>query len=341
MVTEMTIRQQAARVSACQPPLLSDGGYLLLDPSAFVDAGYVASLPSKPCRPTNWGRDAAGLPALLDLAQCDALQKEWLASVISEEHENRRRVPLMHCGVCGHLEAPVASDEIVAHLADRLLVLPVHKSGNRSLSGALWRFFDPRVFANLCWMLEPPNLDALAGPLSRWVFPWFDNWFDFQAAADELRVREVEQEAPQRERIGDFARIDVDTWERAQRIPVINQVLARLALPPELSWEQRAAVALRIESALTVAQQRLHWDQREDQVQYAELAVRHGPAFLDHPGLVECWARLEARTVSMSCAEAIALLAPGEYEALSRHALDFFGALPETHSPNNTPIRRT
>jgi hypothetical protein len=341
MLADMTIRQPADGVSACQPPSLADGGYLLLETSAFVNAGYLSSLPVNECRPINWGRDKSGLPVLVDLAQCNALQREWLALSIGEEHDNRRDMPLMRSVVCAYLDTPVGLDEIATCLADRLLVLPVHKNGNRSLSAALWRFFDPRVFANLCWMLEPSSLDALTAPLSRWVFPWFGNWLEFNAAAGEPRMPEMEQDASQQERIGDFARIDIDTWERAQRIPLINQVLARLDLPPELSWQLRAAAAFQIESALIVAERRLRWDRPEDQIQYAEHAVRHGPAFLEHRGLVEYWARLEARTVSMSCSEVIASLPPGEYEAFSRHALDSFGALPETHSPNKQSIRRT
>ncbi|MGO4417097.1 hypothetical protein AB4Z27_29475, partial [Cupriavidus sp. KB_39] len=41
-------------------------------------------------------------------------------------------------------------------------------------------------------------------------------------------------------------------WARAQRIALVNQVLARLALPRDLSWAQRAAQAMRIEPDLAV-----------------------------------------------------------------------------------------
>jgi hypothetical protein len=328
----------ADRIATCHPPTALEQGYLLIDPGAFPDADQVDSLLPRICKPTNWSRDLAGLPAIVDLARCDAGQREWLASVMSEEHESRKRLPLFRPGVCAYIVAPVEANDLANHVADQLLVLPVDKSGNRSLSGALWRFFDPRVFANLCWMLEPEQLASLVGAASRWSYPWLDEWFEFSTGSD--RPAENAQDRAH-ERVAGLARIDIGLWERAQRIATINQVLARLNLPPELTWHQIVSVATRIEEALVVARLRLHWDSEEDQVLYAQHVARYGPAFQAHVRLVECWAQLETRSAAMSCADVIALLTPEESAALVQHAIDPAQAITEIDTPDNKLIRGT
>jgi hypothetical protein len=242
--------------------------------------------------------------------------------VINTEHESRQRMPLTRPGVCAYIEASVNASALTSYLADQMLILPVEKSGHRALAGVLWRFFDPRVFANLCWILEPGHLATLIGPVSRWVYPWLDSWYEFNPAADHLSKLNIDPDVAPRERIGGFARIDIDVWERAQRIAMINQTLARLSLAAELPWRDKAAVAARVESALTEAEHRLHWKQAEDQMNYAEHIARYGAAFRDHPRLVDRWAQLESRTETMSCSELIASLLPEEYGALAQPTVD-------------------
>jgi hypothetical protein len=322
MKQDATTSHRVAGISVCPIPLLPESGYLLLDPGAFSDTAELDFLQPLVCKPTNWGRDFASLPAIVDLAQCDVGQRGWLVSVINSEHESRQRMPLTRPGVCAYIEASVDANALASHLADQMLVLPVEKSGHRALAGALWRFFDPRVFANLCWMLEPDHLAALAGPASRWVFPWLDSWYEFNGIDVGLPKLDIEPNVGSRERIGGFARIDLDMWERAQRIATINQTLARLCLAAELPWQDKVAVAALVESALTEAERRLHWKQTEDQINYAEHIARYGATFRDQPKLADRWARLEARTETMSCSELIALLSPEEYGALAQPTAD-------------------
>lgn len=311
--TATTLSQRVERVSVCPVvPLLPETGYLIVDPGAFAESDELDSLRPLMCRPTNWGRDFTGLPAIIDLAHCDAGQRDWLAIVINAEHESRLRMQLTRPGVCAYVDAPVDANTLAGHLADQLLVLPVEKSGNQALAGALWRFFDPRVFANLCWMLEPEHLTTLVGPASRWVFPWLDSWYECNAILDT-----ASDVAPP-ERIGGFARIDIDIWDRTQRIATINQTLARLGLPSELPWQDKAATAAVVESAVTEAERRLHWQQTDDQVNYAEHIARYGAAFRHHPRLVDHWVKLETRVETLSCSELIALLSQEEYEEFAQ-----------------------
>lgn len=309
-----------APVGACAPPTLADSGYLLLDPGAFSDAEQIAKLCPVVCRPTNWSRDSTGLPVLVDLTQCDAWQKEWLEATLDEAHNNAQSAPLMRSGICAHIESPVGANELAAHLASQMLVLPISKDRNRTLGGALWRFFDPRVFANLCWLLDGARLAALIGPVSKWAFPWLGITFVLDATADGFLTPEADVAASSPERIAGRVPVDIGVWERAQRISMINEVLVRLSLPSEPTWSQCVAAARRAEAALVEAAHRVRSSQSEDLVLYAEHAAHYGMAFSEHPKLIECWAQMAARTSSMSCADAISLLTPAEYVALAQYA---------------------
>jgi hypothetical protein len=314
----VTNQPRVDRVSVCPVPLLPESGYLIVDPGAFPNIDELDFLQPLVCTPTNWGRDFTGLPAIIDLARCDVGQRDWLASVINAEHESRLYMPLTFPSVCAYVEASVDANTLARHLANQLLVLPVEKGGHQALAGALWRFFDPRVFANLCWILEPGHLTTLVGPVSRWVFPWLDSWYEFNANDFEFSKLDSVSEVAPLERIGGFARIDIEVWDRTQRIATINKTLARIGLPSELPWQEKAAMAAVVESALIEAQCRLHWKQAEDQMSYAEHIARYGAAFRNHPRLVDHWPKLETRVETMSCSELIALLSHDEYRAFAQ-----------------------
>ncbi|CAB3677269.1 hypothetical protein LMG24238_02429 [Paraburkholderia sediminicola] len=331
-VSTSTTWRVADAISVCQPPSLSRGGYVLVDPGAFPDAGELASLYGRMCVPTNWGKDFTGLPMLIDLRQCDAGRIEWLESSLSDELDAQQRFPLIQPRVFAFLETLVSADAFAAHLAQQMLVLPIDRTGNRSGSGALWRFFDPRVFANLCWLLDTDQLTALTGPVSTWRFPWFGNWFEL--AMPVVRIAGVDSA----ERIAGFARIDIEVWERAQRIALVNQVLARLALSPALHWPQRASVANRIEAALAVAKNRLRWHQPDDQARYAEHVVRCGPAFLNHPKLAPYWTLREAQETPGSWADLAALLTIEESNILAQQAMNIVQTLPPAEFSNTAAL---
>ncbi|CAN7634289.1 DUF4123 domain-containing protein [Trinickia sp. LjRoot230] len=66
--------------------------------------------------------------------------------------------------LCAILECDKASHRLQQHLAERL-VLPKPTEGT-----AIFRFYDPRVFAHLQWILKPEQLGALMGPAARWTY---------------------------------------------------------------------------------------------------------------------------------------------------------------------------
>ncbi len=66
--------------------------------------------------------------------------------------------------ICAILECDKASHRLQRHLADRM-VLPKPTEG-----AAIFRFYDPRVFAHLRWILQFEQLNALMGPVARWTY---------------------------------------------------------------------------------------------------------------------------------------------------------------------------
>lgn len=320
--------RRAGSISAFEPSDALQTGYLLVDPGALPDGISLTALAALPCTPTNWEADLTGLPAAIDLAQCEPSQRDWLASVLQNEHTQRKCYPLAPPSICAHLMASASCAEVATHLAQQLLVLPIDKSGYRSGAPCLWRLFDPRVFANLCWMLDPEHHHALLGPISAWAFPWFDHWFTLKK---NQPWRTPSEDGPNPSSVRPRP-VDMDMWQRAQRIAQINQVLARLALSPDISWEQRSSTAQCIESALATAKHRLHWDHLEDQMGYAESAIRYGNAFLDHPRLATYWTLREERKASGSWSEAASVLTDDDYQALNaKHST--------AHRASNNPPR--
>ncbi len=301
-------------VSISELPLSLDSGFLLLDPGALQREAPLSAIGAMRCTPLNWGADPTGLPMLVDLSRCKPIHRAWLSAVLQDEHSRRRARPLVRPAIFAHLQAFASQADIAAHIASQLLVLPLDRRRNRGALPALWRFFDPRVFANLCWLLQPHEKAALLAPISIWSFPWFDQWYALTIRDEWFTAADADadtNEAPGLS-IDTFKPVDLGMWKRAERIAQINQVLARIPLPNGSSWQQRAAVAARIESALIHAKDSLHWHHIDDQSCYAEFVVRYGDAFVNHPKLNAYWALRETRMASGAWNELIALLGPDD-----------------------------
>lgn len=66
--------------------------------------------------------------------------------------------------VCAILECDKATHRLHTHLSARL-ALPKPEGG-----AAFFRFYDPRVFAHLRWILKREQLGALLGAVARWTY---------------------------------------------------------------------------------------------------------------------------------------------------------------------------
>lgn len=66
--------------------------------------------------------------------------------------------------ICAILECDKATHRLHSHLSARL-ALPKPEG-----EAAIFRYYDPRVFAHLRWILKREQLGALMGPVARWTY---------------------------------------------------------------------------------------------------------------------------------------------------------------------------
>jgi hypothetical protein len=109
--------------------------------------------------------------------------------------------------ICAIVESDKASHRLQQHLADRL-ILPKPTEGT-----AIFRFYDPRVFAHLRWILKPEQLGALLGPAARWTY------LDRQAEWVTVDGAKVPN--------GDFSLTSAQ-YKQVERIEVIERALEAL-----------------------------------------------------------------------------------------------------------------
>lgn len=102
------------------------------------------------------------------------------------------------------LQTTVSLEEIAAHLAGNLVLTTPHGQH------FLLRFFDPRVFRHLIWILKPGQLASLMGPVVTWS--WMDIEGDGWQSAEPA-------EAPS------AARLTPEQWGAINRIGLTNAVL--------------------------------------------------------------------------------------------------------------------
>lgn len=123
------------------------------------------------------------------------------------EQAEQRRASGAPPVICAVVECDKASHRLQRHLADRL-VLPKPTEGT-----AIFRFYDPRVFAHLRWILKPEQLGALLGPVARWTY------LDRQAGWVTVDGAKVPN--------GDFS-LTSGQYKQVERIEVIERALEAL-----------------------------------------------------------------------------------------------------------------
>ena len=79
-------------------------------------------------------------------------------------HAERARASGAPPVICAILECDKATHRLHHHLLARLVL------SKPSEGTAIFRFYDPRVFAHLRWILKPEQLGSLMGPTARWTY---------------------------------------------------------------------------------------------------------------------------------------------------------------------------
>ncbi|KFL24348.1 Uncharacterised protein [Ralstonia pickettii] len=284
-------------------PQTWDSGILILDllnhDPALLD---LSELPLLECLPAGIGDNAHLMPVLLNLSETPVhMQQALLAQ--AWQSAQRGDPPF----VCARLQGPAPANEVADHLAARLT--GTDHAGGR----ALWRFYDPRVFIHMAWLLRPAQLQALFGPCQQWGFAWAGDWYELERpSASEPTDADPRPWWP-----------DAKQWRTVQNAVCIECALARVAFNAKPSVSQAPAV----DRALRHAAETLHLSLDSDRQTYATHAVAFGRPFEDQPKLQAVWPAVASGELSLR--QALAVLTRDDWKLMTimaRTAKQFTGS---------------
>ncbi|WP_233832516.1 DUF4123 domain-containing protein [Paraburkholderia sp. ZP32-5] len=232
--------------------------------------------------------ELAGVAPVLYLLDHGERQLSHIHAMASNDHE-QQRAPI----VCATLETEAGIDEVREHLAQALLL-------SKPVAGtAVFRYYDPRVYSHLGWILEPSQLATLMGPVVRWSWldvsgQWKNARFDGQPSAP-LAVRD-------------------EQYQQIARLALVRQVLTLLQdggvditpeLPRQIDAQIRKAEAYGLEA--------------EDQIPFALHGVLVASNFDRHPQIQAVIAGARAKPY----AEAVAAFDDNDWQRIGRESADY------------------
>lgn len=208
-------------------------------------------------------------------------------------HAERARVSGAPPVICAILECDRATHRLQHHLSARL-ALPKPEGGT-----AIFRFYDPRVFAHLRWILKPEQLGALMGPVARWTY------LDGQAGWVTVEGAKAPSD--------DFALTDAQ-YKRVARIEIIERALEALcsngaAIKPDMPSLLEAQLAKGETYGLSGA----------DLLAFALHGTVVSPYFDRHPRVRAVLQHPEQQ----SYAETVARWTQPDWEAIARESIQY------------------
>lgn len=244
-----------------------------------VDRSQWSDLPTIALNPPGLSAKPDTMPRLLPLARLD---------------ESRRVAVLIRADAWDRLhDAPFFSlllksnanaKRVATHLARQSLVTATDGAPT------LLRWYDPRVFRHLRWLLSEAQLGRLSGPVSEWT--WRDR-------AAQWRSHAVHDES------GALTRLNLTAaqWTVIGRIGVLNRTIVQLHRnAPEIALDDDALK--RIDAYLQQAYGIHAMTDEADARLFAEQAIRC-PGIHDRPQLVQRLARARSGEISYvgACAD--------------------------------------
>lgn len=241
--------------------LLAAHDYALINPLQ-VEAALWRDLPATPL--VTHGLDVRTdlMPRLLSLRD---ISEEACINLLerARRHERTSRHPFFSALLVAEADTP----SVVAHLSQRLLIDA--PDGQK----ALFRYFDPRVFRHLKWLLSNRQMTLLMGRTTRWS--WRDTVGDWQ----------------QYERVGSPSvlsgmRLDSVQWRGLQRLGLLNKTLAQVARVNRRTALDDAC-AKGVDALLCEAHDKWRLYDDADRCLYAVQAITIHPAIHRHPRMQE------------------------------------------------------
>lgn len=238
--------------------LIDQYRYAIVDLAALPEDALSSGIELRRLVPELLAGDSSKLPGLICLS--DISDKERV--LLQENLESAFRGERQHLiSSLLDVDDAIKPSSVVRHLTSRLIV-------DSPQGKAFLRFYDPRVFQHLEWILEPSQRRALFGPITHW------------AVCEPLRLRKIA-----RPEVAGRRRWSVSAEQRRwlDQVGLLNETLkkARRQQPALKTTEVDALEALgrRILAAMAVAETRYGMNHDQDLVAFATHAVLHGDDF--------------------------------------------------------------
>ncbi|MCX5541287.1 DUF4123 domain-containing protein [Paraburkholderia sp. CNPSo 3076] len=159
--------------------------------------------------------------------------------------------------VCAIIESDIRTDRLHEHLANALLIT---RPGG---SHAVFRYYDPRVFGHLQWILDSVQLQSLLGPVSRWR--WLDEGGHWQEVLSS-----------------GYRQIDLtfsdEQFKQLERLSLVRKALETVAAA---GMQATPEVARQLDRMLLKAER--YGLPLEDQIPFALHGMLVAPNFDQHP----------------------------------------------------------
>lgn len=248
-------------MSSLHHRLLLAHDHALINPLQ-VEAALLNGLPATPLLPEKVKAQPELMPRLIslrgmsDATCCDLLER-------AQRHEKYSRHPFFSA-----LLVTKADTRIVAtHLSRRLVIR------TQNNDSALIRFFDPRVFRHLNWMLTEAQMNLLMGPVTHW------SWRNTDGAWQQHTRVEVPS-------VLSGLRLTPEQWGSLQRLGLLNKSLRQIERnAPGIAIDDQSAKC--VDTLLRDAYEQHRLTNEADRRLYAEQGIRFHPHIHRHPQLVE------------------------------------------------------
>ena len=272
--------------------LLFQHRFAVIDQFQFVDYqqdGLFDELCPVPLVPKGMEGDADKLPLCVNLtALPDEVRDRWWAKLETARQEGE--LPVFGA----LLEASVPFPHMQAHLVRSLICLGRSKPWN-----FLLRYYDPRVFAHLCWILQAEQRKLLFGPITRWTWCHEGQWHTTENPDTSDRQMPLLTTPTQ--------------WWHIERIGQYNRVREIAGRDDNCSLADQAA---RISTLLTRAEEVHGLVDEQDRILFAVHGLRHHACFDQHPRLIQLFEELNLDEAGYC--DAAALIKPEEWQRIAQ-----------------------
>ncbi|MFM0069573.1 DUF4123 domain-containing protein [Paraburkholderia sediminicola] len=208
---------------------------------------------------------------------------------MAENHRSEGRPPL----VCCFIDTAADTDTIRQHLAESLVL------GEPTSGTVVFRYYDPRVFVHLRWILDTQQFLALMGPTTKWTYlSGAGTWVEIPSEglpAHRLQVTE-------------------DQFRQLGRLPFVQRALEPLAAKNVAIPEDLPRL---LDRQLVKAER--YGLRDEDRVPFALHGVFVAPNFDQHPQVKS----ILADVGQMPYAEAVAEWTDDDWSRIARESTQY------------------